>query len=78
MWTKRFWLDAFERAIKTAAQGLVGAGITTAAVSDGGVDWKWTFIGAGIAAGLSLLTSIAGSQIGNPESASMLPASEEP
>lgn len=77
MWTRKFWLDALERAVKTGAQTLIAAWPTTAILLDG-ADWQliaWTVAGA---VGLSFLTSIAGSQVGNPESASMLPRSDEP
>lgn len=76
MWSKRFWLDALERAIKTGAQVVAVAWPTTAAVLADGANWKVIGITAIGAMGLSFLTSIAGSQIGNPESASVLPTDQ--
>jgi len=57
MLTRRFWLDALERAVKTFAQSLVAVA-TAATVADVGASWK-TWIGtAALAAAISILTSI--------------------
>lgn len=76
MRTKEFWLDTLERSLKTGAQVIIVAWPTTALLDSG--SWQVIGITALGAMGLSLLTSIVGSSIGNPESASMLPASKEP
>jgi hypothetical protein len=67
-----FWLDAAERAVKTAAQ----AGILAIGASEGfnlfTLDWR-TF--AGFAAGgafLSMLMSVASAGVGDNESASLV------
>lgn len=73
MWTRKFWLDAAERAVKTFAQTLAA----TAAV--GGlnllsVGWKQALGTSGFAAGLSLLSSVASARAstGQPDSASLV------
>lgn len=55
--TARFWFDALERAVKTFAQTFVAvAGAST--VADWGTSWLGWLAGAGVAAVLSLLTSV--------------------
>lgn len=66
--TGAFWSDTVERAIRTAAQaalGVVGAGTI------GLVDVAWPLVGsvAGLAAVVSLLTSLAGGAVGDPATA---------
>ena len=64
IYTGGFWKAASERAIKTAAQSLVaiwGVGQTNLLT----VDWKQAAAVAGMAALLSVLTSIASNQVGN-------------
>lgn len=69
--TGTFWLDALERAIKTAAQVLLGTlGASQVALNE--LDWQlilWSVIGATV---LSVLTSIVSSGIGEPGTASVL------
>ncbi len=73
MRTPTFWLDALERAAKSAAQ----APLVLWAVGDGlldvvTVDWP---LAGGVAAGgfaLSLLTSIASARVGDDESPSLV------
>lgn len=61
IWTKKFWLGAAERAIKTIAQSLVavlgvaGTGLLT-------VDWVAALSVAGAAGLASLLTSIGSAE----------------
>lgn len=72
MFTWPFWRDALERAIRTAAQtllGVYGAGAT--GVLD--VDWKAALSAAGLAALLSLLTSIVASGVGAKGTAGLVP-----
>lgn len=70
MWTKRFWLDALERAIKTGAQVLLGAIAGTATI--GTLDWQVVGITTGVAVATSLLTSIVSSRVGSPSDASLV------
>lgn len=71
MYRKEFWKDAAERAVKTAAQVLVtflGADLVDVLA----VDWSKA---AGVAAGaalVSVLTSVASSQAGEPGTASLV------
>jgi hypothetical protein len=71
MWTKNFWKQAAERAIKTFAQGslalLTGDGLGVLDVNWGDV----ASIGA-LAALASVLTSIVTSGIGEPNDPSMI------
>jgi hypothetical protein len=69
--TLTFWLDALERAIKTAAQtvlGLIGVNVTDVT----SLDWKEIAVAAAFTTGLSILTSIVSSGIGEPGTASVL------
>lgn len=71
MWTKTFWKDALERAIKTTAQtaaGLIGA--DGLGVVD--VDWWGVASVAGLAMVLSILTSVGSAPIGVQGSASLV------
>ncbi|GIH69428.1 holin [Sphaerimonospora thailandensis] len=65
---KKWLLDAVERAVRTAAQaalGVFGAGV--AGLLD--VDWAMTGSIAGLAAVVSLLTSVAAGFKGDPSTA---------
>lgn len=74
MWTRKFWLDAIERTIKTFAQTL-GAILTLDGVVDRiRLEWVDYLLGSGIAALAAFLMAIAGSQIGSERTASWLPA----
>jgi hypothetical protein len=68
MWTAAFWKDAFERAIKTAAQVAVGLLVGLNATT--GFDWETFLIGLGISVGLSFVTSLLSSLAGSSDSAS--------
>ena len=70
MWTKRFWLDALERAIRTGAQVLLGSVTGTALITE--LDWQVVGISTGVAVAASLLMSIVASQKGTPETASLV------
>lgn len=62
MWTAKFWKAAGERAVKTFAQALVAAvGAGAAGVAD--VDWLQAVSVAGLAAVVSVLTSIGSIQV---------------
>ena len=71
LFTATFWLDALERAVKTAAQtvlGLIGTNAATAV----SLDWQQIGIATAFTTGLSVLTSIVSSGIGEPGTASLL------
>lgn len=69
MRTKAFWLDALERAVKTAAQAVIASGLISAAVS---IDWQ-AITGIGLTAALlSVLTSIGSARVGD-DSPSLVP-----
>lgn len=71
MFTTRFLLDAAERTVKTFVQAFAASLVVT-----GLDDWKGALaIGAG-AGVLAVASSVAGSQIGNKQSASVLPTRE--
>ena len=71
MKTKKFWIDALERAVSTAAQAaiaMVGMNQFNAIQAD----WKaiaGTALGAAI---LSILKAMAASQVGTQENASLI------
>lgn len=69
MFTTKFWRDLSERAVKTAAQSLGGALAGYAAT---GFSWEGALISAGVATALSVLTSIASSEIGDKGTASVV------
>ena len=71
LFTGSFWLDTIERAIKTAAQTVLGL-VATNAVDVTSLDWGAIGITTGVTTGLSILTSIVSSGIGEPGTASVL------
>lgn len=69
--TATFWLDALERAVKTAAQTVIGlVGTNVIAVTT--LDWQEVGIATLFTSGLSILTSIVSSGIGEAGTASVL------
>lgn len=70
MWTKIFWIDAADRALRTFAQAL----LATITVGDAIYHVDWT-AGLGIAATAaiaSLLTSVATSKVGETGTAAII------
>lgn len=65
---KHFWIAAGERAVKTFAQALIPM-FVGATVLD--VDWLYALAGAGTAALLSVLTSVASVRLGHFEGPSL-------
>lgn len=63
MWTAAFWKAAFERAVRTFAQALLAV-MTADGFGLLDADWTARFSAAGMAAVLSLLTSIGSSGVG--------------
>ena len=68
---KTFWMDALERAVKTAAQ--TAAALMTAE-GFGLLTADWPAFGSAVAGAfaLSIVTSIASGNVGDPRSASVL------
>jgi len=70
MFTQTFWKSAIERAIRTFCQTLVA--VVGASQFDWmSADWQSLLVTSGIAAGLSVLTSVAGVNIGDKGSTSL-------
>ena len=70
MWTSSFWKATAERAIKTFAQTLVASGIVVGVA--GWDKWQAALIAAGIAALLSVVTSVASVSIGEKGTPSLV------
>lgn len=71
MWTATFWRETAERAIKTAAQAAV-AFFVVGQTDLLAMDWKAAASGVGVAAIASVLTSLASSPFGPPDSPSLV------
>lgn len=70
MFTAKFWRDAIERAVKTAAQ--TAATLFVGDVTVLNIDWTAGGALVGTATLLSVLTSIASATIGDPSTAAAL------
>ena len=75
MWTKAFWIKAAERALRTFAQALLGA-LTAGLVVIDAVQWKAALIAAVVAAFASVLTSVAGTAVGDRQDPALLPVAK--
>lgn len=75
--TIAFWLDMGERALKTFCQTIVALASADQVIKLD-LDWGDTFKTAGIAAGLSVATSLASSLKGGTESPASLVANRNP
>jgi hypothetical protein len=74
MWTPRFWKDAVERALKTFAQTLIALlGVGGFGIID--APWFSSLSVAGLAALLSVLSSVASATVGEQGTASLVPPS---
>ena len=67
---RKFWIDTIERAVKTAAQAAIAVIGTSTLLGD--IDWAVILSTIGVAALLSLLTSIASNGITGNHSASLI------
>lgn len=76
MRTKQFWLDAGERAVKTFAQAAVAL-LTAGVTGLLGIDWLQLFSIAGLAALVSILTSMGSDHVGESGTASLVTAEAE-
>lgn len=77
MFSKLFLIDAFERSVKTIAQTIVATLLASEAIGLFAVNWGDIMSVAGLAGVISILTSIASSQTGDNESASLVVATKE-
>lgn len=76
MWTRAFWLDAGERALKATAQTLLSLWVLGGAFNILTVSWG-PAVGVSLgAAVLSLLTSIVSSGFGDKGTASLIPSGD--
>lgn len=73
MFTKRFWLDACERAVKTFAQFMLASGALDVVSGDFETTVRTKAVGALLAAGMSVLSSLASSRVGDSPDASAVP-----
>lgn len=71
MWTTKFWKDAAERAVKSAAQAVV-LYFGGQALDAWHANWAAAGAIAGGAAVLSLLTSLVSAKVGDSTSASLV------
>jgi di/tricarboxylate transporter len=71
VFTLNFWRDAVERAVKTFAQSALALILAAKAASLLDIDWGNLFAVAGLAALISVLTSLGSVKFGAPGTASM-------
>jgi LDH2 family malate/lactate/ureidoglycolate dehydrogenase len=69
--SSKFWKDAIERAIKTAAQTGVAL-LSVESISPLDMDWQQIGLTVAMAAVISILTSVASSGVGDNTSASLI------
>ncbi|MCV7230654.1 holin [Mycolicibacterium komossense] len=78
LFTQKFWKDAAERTVSSAAQGfIVGGGLAGAAAATGqvtliGFPWLAAAGGAGGMALLTFVKSLAAARVGDDHSASLV------
>jgi len=75
MFNKTFWVDALERAVKTFAQTLVAlwtAGQVASVEVLDNIDFSQSAKVAGLAAAVSVLTSVASANFGSKGTASLV------
>ena len=77
MFSKIFWISAFERMIKVFANGLLTVFVGDKAYNILSVNWPEALAIAATASLISLLMSIASSQVGNKNSPSLVSGQEE-
>ena len=75
MLTKKFGLDALERALKTFAQALLALITVGSAITD--IDWGTAAQISATAAVISLLTSVISLPLGDSGTASVVPTSSD-
>lgn len=72
MFSKVFWIDAVERAIRTFAQAVLAVQSVDATSTTIQADWQGILTSAAVAAGFSLLFSIIASGTGDKTSAAII------
>jgi hypothetical protein len=77
MFTQYFWKATLERAVKSFAQSLLAL-LSAQQLGLFDVDWVTTSSTAGMVALLSVLTSLASTQVGNAQDPSALPSGPPP
>lgn len=79
MWTRKFWADLLERAVKAAGWSLLATLGADATGTISGVDWVGAVNVAAYAFAIAVLGGlVVGSQVGAGNSASWLPETEDP
>lgn len=73
LFTRKFVIDAADRAVRTFAQSALGAGIV-GATDILSVNWIGVLSVGGLAAAISVLTSLAAERVGEPGTASVTKA----
>ena len=73
MWTRDFWWQAGERAIRAAAACLAALLTVTTFDPTDTVSWRTALITAGMTGLVSLLLSIAAGRVGDPTDPSFIP-----
>lgn len=68
MFTKLFWMDAIERAVRTFAQSFLSVTTLASTGQFSGTNLEDALMAGAVAAVLSLLMSLAGSRSGNSAS----------
>jgi hypothetical protein len=77
MFTKHFWMDAAERAVKTFFQVFLAVAIEERVFNAFELDWQ-QMLGIGVGAALiSVATSVVSSRVGSHESASIIDFDDE-
>jgi hypothetical protein len=79
MFTRNFWADLIERAVRASAWAVTALlGVDGSGAIHGPISWSAVGQVAGYAAGASVLVSLVGSQVGAKDSGSLLPADVDP
>ncbi len=73
LFTRAFWMELIERAVKTSAQFVIGAGILGEGADLFNLDWSTVGSFALTGAILSALTSLASIAIGSKGTPSVMP-----
>jgi hypothetical protein len=77
MFTKHFWMDAAERAVKTFFQVFLAVAIEERVFNAFELDWQ-QMLGIGFGAALiSVATSVVSSRVGNHDNASLIDSEDE-